>query len=126
MAFPSISFKPAIVVSRLITASRNWDCCRATLSCSAAFSTSSSAQPANIGAIGSADEMGEHMHFAKDLTSQILRRVRVCQHRPVAAGNLGPLHGIRPKGAHTLDISGLAELADRGPVTPIQGLLQQF
>jgi hypothetical protein len=36
------------------------------------------------------------------------------------------LHGIRPKGAHTLDISGLAELADRGPVTPIQGLLQQF
>jgi len=83
-------------------------------------------QSPDIGTVGGADEVGEHVHLAENTADKIFRRLRVCQDRPIPSRYLCLINRVRPKGAYLLDIARLAELRNRDSVPAIQGLLQEL
>ena len=65
IALPSASFRLAMVASRVTMASRSCFCWRASFSCRPEPTLFQITQAANVGAIGCADQVGQHVHFAK-------------------------------------------------------------
>ncbi len=86
----------AIFASRAMMPSRNCVCCRASFSSSAAFLFLELMQPADIGAIGGADEMRQHMDVAEGFAQQHIVGLGMRQHRPIAARNVAGLARFLP------------------------------
>ena len=55
------------------------------------------AQPADVGPIGRAHQVGKHVDFAEDLADQRVVGGRMGERRPVAARNVALLDGVAPR-----------------------------
>jgi hypothetical protein len=84
------------------------------------------AQPADIGAIGGSDHVGEHVHVAERLTHDGVGRRRMAQHRPIGAGNVAALDGVFPQPAQRILFPRRSKLLDRRFVAAVERLLDQL
>ena len=53
-------------------------------------------QPPDVRAIGRADEVRKHVHFAEHLPDEIVGCLRVCQSRPVGTRDLAACQRLAP------------------------------
>src|SRR5262245_19421302 len=66
-------------------------------------------QPANVGAIGGADEMRQHVHVAERLLHERIGRDRMAQHGPIGARDVAALDQLLPHPAQRLFVLGTRE-----------------
>src|SRR5262245_63222811 len=69
-------------------------------------------QPGNVGAIGGADEMRQHVHVSERLLHDRVGRDRMAQHSPIGARDVAALDRLRPHPAQRLFVLGPRELLD--------------
>ena len=84
------------------------------------------AQPADVGPIGRAHQVGKHVDFAEDVADQRVVGGRMGERRPIAARNVALLDGVTPQGAHLVDRLGLFEAADGEAMALVERLVQQL
>ena len=83
-------------------------------------------QPANVGTVGSADEVRQHVHLAERLADDGLRCARVREGGPISAGDIATPHGIAPCNTNFVLRVRFGELVDRQPMALIERLVQQL
>ena len=84
------------------------------------------AQPMQVGAIGGADEMREHVHVAERLPYHLVGRQRMREQRPIGPGNIAAAHRVFPQRANRGGVLGLRKAVERDAMAPVERLLQQF
>ena len=96
---------------------------RSTPSTAASFKL---AQAADIGTIGGADEVRQHVHLGEDSANQRVISRRVRQRCPIGTRDLTALNRLPPQCTDLRHHLRSIELIDRDAMPPIQRLMQQF
>src|SRR5262245_34475607 len=84
-----------------------------------------SSKTPDIGTIGSADQMGEHMHIGKGSFDQLGRRGPVRQEGPIGPWNITAVQCLLPQEANSFAVLGLMEALDRSLVAPVERFMQE-
>ena len=82
------------------------------------------AQATDVGPVGRADEVREHVHLAEHVLDHGVGRGRMGEESPVGAWNIAAPQRLLPKGRDGGGILGLRELIERQTVRSIESFLQ--
>src|SRR5262249_12484556 len=84
------------------------------------------AQAADVGAVGGADQMREHVHVAEGALDDVLGRLRMRQRRPIGAWNIALPERLVPQRQHGGGVPRFGEARNRRTVTAVERLLQEL